>query len=262
MKTTGPAIPKFAIQLEANEHLKHSRDDPVLASKKIHIHHADGSLTAVTLFLRVPAKDLARLRAENKVDSAEKTTAALAKFLKARGLSTVQINKVMDLMRKQGLADAKVTPMLRSMHERSVGMNREMSLEALPSAEAGSELRNPPSVKQKFRDFRERYFDAPQQISATLFSDSFDRAMSKGQMLRVTENTVDYLNANAPNAKLQASRQQSKKPLPVPPPRALKAGAGKPLPPTPQRKPAAPVAAGSTASTLPPDPDGRTVSDN
>lgn len=241
MKTAGPAIPKFAIQLEANEHLKHSRDDPVLASKKIHIHHADGSLTAVTLFLRVPAKDLSRLRAENKVDSAEKTAAALMKFMQTRGLSTVQINKVMDLMRKQSLADAKVTPMLRSVNARSV--------------------RNPPSVKQKFREFSERYFDAPQQISSTLFSDSFDHAIKKGQMLRVTENTVDYLKANAPGAKLQASPQQPKKLPPLPPTRALKAGAGKPLPPTPQRKPAATGAAGNTASTLQPDPDGRTVSD-
>ncbi len=262
MKTAGPAIPKFAIQLEASEHLKHSRDDPVLASKKIHIHHADGSMTAVTLFLRVPAKDLPRLRAGNKVDPAEKTAAALAKFLQTRGLSAVQINKVMDLMRKQGLADAKVTPMLRSMHARSVGTRQEMNSESLLAAESGRERGNTHFVKQKFRDFRERYFDAPQQISAALFSDSFAQAINKGHMLRVTEKTVDYLDANTPSSKLRASRQQSNKPLPVPPPRAPKAGAGKPLPPTPQRKPAATGAAGNTASTLPPDPDGRTVSDN
>ncbi len=249
MKPTTSGIPKFAFQLEANERLNVTTGDQVLASKKIRIPHVDGSSSKVTLFMRVPAKDLVQRRAANQIDSAEKTAKAVEKLLKARGLSALQVHAVMNMARKEALNEAKVVPMLHAIHAQT--MNPDTTFVA--QSHHAPSTKSAPSVNQAvhnpIKHLQEKYLNAPDTISASLFAHSFADAMASGKMMRMTEAAISHLESAAKPAQPQALKPQGKKPLPVPPPRPLKSGAGKPLPPIPQPKASATDTGSTAAST-------------
>lgn len=238
MKPTAPAIPKFGFQMEEREHLTIDTASTVLASRKIYIPHADGSRTAMVLFTRVDSKNLTALRAQNKIDSAEKTAKALGKFLEARGASKIQVYQLMNAVRKQELHDSEVSPMLRAITEEVTRMNATSADASRPRAASAPELRNKHSPAQKIKEIQQKYFAAPKQISASLFANAFTNSIKLGQMLRMNEETIKQLGTPAqrddPSA---ATSSKPGKPLPVPPSRPLRSGAGKPLPQIPVRSP-------------------------
>lgn len=242
MKPTAPAIPKFAFQMEQGDTLRHEVGSTALASRKIYIPHADGSRTAIILFSRVDSEKLTELRAQNKVDSAEKTAKALGKFLEARGGSKVQIYRLMNAVRKDALHDAKVAPMLRSIHEEYARMNPPSANASRARAASAPESSKKHSPTRKIKEIQQKYFDAPKQIAPSLFANSFEKSIKLGQTLRMTEETIKQLETPAQREEPRATAlPKPTKPLPVPPQRPLKSGAGKPLPQIPgQSVPATP----------------------
>lgn len=250
-----PAPPKFAYEIGPKERMQNrGADNDILASKKVSITLADGTQHVSTVFFRTSPDNLRKLLEDpgSNVRSNRATIQEFKQMIRDSGKSAEVADQLVAKVHAATLRNNR-----KENNVRKTGADNNEKKGTKPLLERNKSLRE--LVKKGEIGMRKleetgKIYLGDMAIQAATFESLFYKRVDGNQLPAVDSNLRIY-------DRTKALKNARRKPLPLPPKNAgtgksLKAGQGKPLPPTPpaKAKPPAPTASTATKPSSPPKP--------